>query len=120
GRRWLLPPLRRAHKQDRGHALLEEGELEFFKVNAIACLLQPLSYVLGGTIIAGRAGGSVATADGGDVLKRSQVTEGALACRRVERVGSASDQVFRPGDVAWRDGSKRGGEANTPACTKGL
>src|SRR5262245_26478646 len=25
GRRWLLPPVRGAHKQDRGYALLEEG-----------------------------------------------------------------------------------------------
>src|SRR5262249_56625363 len=33
GRRWLLPPVREAHKQDRRHSLLEEGELKFFKVN---------------------------------------------------------------------------------------
>src|SRR5262245_37765281 len=121
GRRWLLPPVRRAHKQDRGHALLEKRELEFFKVNAIACVLQPLRHILRGTIIARRTGGSVATANGGDMLKRQQVTEDTLACHGVERAGSASDEVFRPGDVDWRDGSKqRGGEADTPACTKGL
>src|SRR5215475_7976512 len=77
GRRWLLPPVREAHKQDRRDALLEEGELEFFNVNEIACLLQSLRNILRGTIVAGRAGGSVATTHGGDVLERPQVTKGA-------------------------------------------
>src|SRR5438105_4585670 len=121
GRHWFLPPVRGAHKQDRGDALLEEGEFEFFKVNAIACLLQPLRHILGGTIMAGRAGGSVATADGGDVLKRPQVTKGDLVFCRVERVGRVSDEVFHPGGVDGPDGSKqRGGEANTSACAKNL
>src|SRR5262249_20100816 len=101
----------------------EEGELEFFIVNAIACLLQLLRHVLRGTIVAGRAGGSVAATHRGDVLQRPQVPEGALACRRVDHLGSkgATDIVLRPRDTAWRDCSKqRDGEANTPACAKSL
>jgi hypothetical protein len=31
GRRWLLQPVREAHKQDWRHSLLEKGELEFLK-----------------------------------------------------------------------------------------
>ena len=58
------------------------------------------------------------------ILQRPQVPEGALACRSVQQVGSkapVTDDVFRPGDGAWRYCSKqRGGEADTPACTKGL
>jgi hypothetical protein len=87
------------------------------------CARQPLRHVLRGTIVAGGAGGSVATTHGGDVLQRPQVPEGALACRVVEQASSkgATDDVFRPGDAAWRDCSnQRGGEANTSACTKGL
>src|SRR6266576_352077 len=100
---WRLPPVREAHKQDRRHSLLEEGELEFFKVNEIARLFQPLRHILRGTIVAEGAGGSVAATLRGDVLQRPQVPEGALACRRVKQVGgkSATDDVFRPGHAWW-------------------
>src|SRR5262249_24546194 len=123
GSGWLLPPVREAHKQDRRHSLLEEGELEFFKVNAIARLFQRLGHILCGTIVAEGAGGSVATTLRGDALQHSQMPEGALACRCVEQGGgkSAIDDIFRPGHAAWCDCSKeRGREANAPACTKGL
>src|SRR6516225_9706060 len=72
GRRWLLPPVREAHKQDRRHSLLEEGELEFFKVNAMARLFQRLRHILCGTIVAEGASGSVATTLRGDVLCSTQ------------------------------------------------
>src|SRR5262249_13961021 len=123
GRRWLLPPVREAHKQDRRHSLLEEGELEFFKVNAIARLFQRLGHILCGTIVAEGAGGSGGTTLSGGFLQPSQMPEGALACRCVEQAGSKSaiDDIFRPGHAAWcACSNERGREANAPACTKGL
>src|SRR4029450_3148872 len=123
GRRWLLPPVREAHEQDWQHSLLEEGELEFFKVDEIACLFQRLRHILRGTIVAEGAGGSVATTLRGDVLQRSQMPEGALACRCVEQGGSksATQHGLRPAHAAWWGCSnERGREANAPACTKGL
>src|SRR5262249_58656205 len=113
GRRWLLPPVREAHKQDRRHSLLEEGELEFFKVNAIARLFQRLGHILCGTIVAEGAGGSVATTLRGDVLQHSQMPEGALACRCVEQAGAkAPSTIFsalamRPGATAVTSAAAR-------------
>src|SRR5262249_25276533 len=94
-----------------------------FKVNAIARLFQRLRHILCGTIVAEGAGGSVATTLRGDVLQRSQMPEGALACRCVEQVGSksATDDVFRPGHAAWWDCShERSREAMAPAGRKVL
>src|SRR4029450_6518806 len=120
GGRWLLPPVRGAHKQNRRDALLEEGELEFFKVNEIACLLQSLRNILRGTIVAGCAGGSVATTHGGDVLERPQVTKGALGRHPVECRNSITDDVFRPGNSVWQDCNKQCGGETNPAWAKGL
>src|SRR5262249_15767063 len=120
GRRWLLPPVRGAHKQNRRDALLEEGELEFLNVNEIACLLQSLRNILRGTIVAGRAGGSVATTHGGDVLERPQGTKGALGCHPVERRKSITADVFRRGYWAWQDCNKQCGGETNPVWAKGL
>ena len=53
GRRFLLA-VGRAHGQDRRRALLEEGEIEFFKTNRIAGALQSVRDVFRGTIVARR------------------------------------------------------------------
>ena len=77
-------------------------------MNEIACLLQFLSHILRGTIVARNSSGSVAATYGSNVLQCPQVPEGALGCCRVEYVrNSVTDDVvsalaMRPGGTAAR------------------
>src|SRR5262249_9521574 len=64
-----------------------------------------------GTIVAGRAGGSVATTHGGDVLERTQVTKGASVATP-SSAGTASPTMFsalaiRPGRTATNSAAAR-------------
>src|SRR5262249_37495454 len=79
----LLRAVRLAGEQDRRRLFLEEGKLEFFKADGIACLSQAIRHVLRGTIVTGSACGTVAAVGGGNLLQRLQMTECALTNREV-------------------------------------
>ena len=94
--------VRLACDQDRSGLFLEEGKLEFFKANGVACLPEPLCHVLRGTIVTGGACGTVAAARGGNILQRLQMAECTLAKRDVRQAAGrrAADDVVRAGHAA--------------------
>src|SRR5215510_2470335 len=114
GRR-LLRSVRPVREHGRRRLFLKEGELEFLKTDGVACLLQPLRYILCGTIVADRACRTVAAARGGDVLQRLQVPECALTNREVAADRRATNNVISPGDEVCRNQDERSSQTDTPA-----